>query len=54
MKILGTTFLLTSATIYFLFMMAWLNIAIQINKVIILRNIIAVIAVIMGIYNLIK
>lgn len=54
MKILGTTFLLTSATIYFLFMMAWLNIAIQINKVIILRNIIALIAVIMGIYNLIK
>lgn len=54
MKILGTTFLLTSATVYFLFMMAWLNIAIQINKVIILRNIIALIAVIMGIYNLIK
>lgn len=54
MKILGSTFLLTSATIYFLFMMAWLNITMQMNKIIFLRNIIAVIAVIMGIWNLIK
>lgn len=54
MKILGSTFLLTSATIYFLFMMAWLNITMQMNKIIFLRNIIAIIAVIMGIWNLIK
>lgn len=54
MKILGSTFLLTSATIYFFFMMAWLNISIQMNKVIILRNGIAMLAIIMGIWNLIK
>lgn len=54
MKILGITFLLTSGIIYFLFMMAWLNISIQINKIIIIRNIIAIIAIIAGIYNLIK
>lgn len=54
MKILGTTFLLTSGIIYFFFMMAWINISIQINKIIILRNIVAIVAIIAGVWNLKK
>lgn len=54
MLILGSTFLITSALIYLFFMMSWLTIVIEINKIVILRNIIAVIACIAGIYNLIK
>ena len=52
MKILGTTFLVTSGVIYFLFMMAWINITAKMTQIIALRNIIAVIAVIAGVWNL--
>lgn len=52
MKILGTTFLVTSGVIYFLFMMAWINITAKMTQIILLRNIIAVIAVIAGFWNL--
>lgn len=54
MKILGTTFLLTSGVIYLFFMMAWINVSIQINKIVILRNIVAIIAIIAGLWNLKK
>lgn len=52
MKILGTTFLATSGIIYFLFMMAWINITAKMTQIIMLRNIIAVIAIIAGAWNL--
>ena len=52
MWILGSTFLLTSAFIYMLFMMSWLTITIKLTNVTIIRNIIAVIAVVAGIINL--
>lgn len=52
MKILGTTFLVTSGVIYFLFMMAWINITAKMTQIILLRNIIAVIAVVAGFWNL--
>lgn len=54
MLILGSTFLVTSAIIYLFFMMSWLTIVIEMNKIVILRNIIAIIACVAGIYNLIK
>lgn len=52
MFILGGVFLLTSAFIYFLIMLAWLNIAVVVTKIDIIRFIIAVIALLGGIYNL--
>ena len=53
MWILGCTFLLTSAVIYFMIMLAWLNIAVLITKVNIIRAIIGFIAIIGGGYNVI-
>lgn len=52
MFILGETFLLTSAFIYFLIMLAWLNIAVVVTKINIIRLIIAIIALFGGFYNL--
>jgi len=52
MWILGLTFLITSAFVYFLFMVAWLNIAIKMREVAILRMLIALIALIAGTVNL--
>lgn len=52
MWILGSTFLLTSALIYMLFMMSWLTITIKLTNVTIIRNIIALVAVIAGFINL--
>ena len=52
MWILGLTFLFTSAFIYLLFMVAWLNIAIKMNTVIWLRITIAIIAIIAAFINL--
>ena len=49
---LGLTFLITSAIIYLLFMIAWLGIAINAFHQTILRTVIAVIALIAGIINL--
>lgn len=52
MWILGLTFLFTSAFIYLLFMVAWLNVAIKMNTVIWLRITIAIIAIIAAFINL--
>lgn len=52
MWILGLTFILTSAIIYFLIMIAWLNIALKMNQIICIRNIIAIIALIGAFINL--
>ncbi|MBR3363048.1 MAG: hypothetical protein IKG40_03885 [Bacilli bacterium] len=49
---LGLTFLITSAIIYLLFMVAWLSIAINAFQQSILRTIIAAVALIAGIINL--
>ena len=48
MWILGITFLLTSAIVYFLFMLSFLNLAMFINKITILKLIIAIFALIFG------
>ena len=52
MWILGSAFLLTSAFIYFMIMLAWLNIAVVITKIDIIRFIIAIIALLGGFFNL--
>ena len=49
---LGLTFLITSALIYLLFMIAWLGIAISAFQQTILRTLIAIVALIAGIINL--
>lgn len=48
MWILGLTFLVSSALVYFLFLISWLNLAIFLNKVVYIRLGIAMIAVIFG------
>ena len=52
MWILGLAFLFTSAFIYLLFMVAWLNVAIKMNTVIWVRITIAIIAIIAAFINL--
>ena len=52
MWILGTTFLVTSAFIYFLFMISFLNVATFINSIKFLRLLVALFALIFGIYNI--
>lgn len=52
MWLLGLTFILTSGFIYFLFMMAWLNITDYMNQISLLRNLIALFALGFGGYNL--
>ena len=49
---LGLTFLLTSAVVYLLIMLSWLQIAVKITTVIWIRNIIAIISIFGGIWNL--
>lgn len=49
---LGLTFLVASASVYLIFMVAWLNIAISMNSIIWIRNLIAVVALIGGAINL--
>ena len=49
---LGLSFLITSAVVYMLIMLSWIQIAVQITTVIWIRNIIAVVALIGGILNL--
>ena len=48
MWIIGLTFLLTSALVYMVIMLGWLEIVVNITTSILIRNIIAVIAVIGG------
>ncbi len=52
MWILGLTFLFSSAIIYLLFMVAWLNIAVKMNTIIWLRTVIALIALVGAGFNL--
>lgn len=52
MWILGLSFLITSAAVYMAIMLSWLNIVVKMTTVIWIRNIIALIAVIGGIFNL--
>ncbi len=52
MWIIGLTFLLSSALIYMLMMLSWINIVVEISTSIILRNIVAVIAIAGGGINL--
>ena len=51
---LGITFLVSSAAVYFLFLISWLNLAIFLNKIIYIRAAIAMVAVIFGVYSIIK
>lgn len=50
--ILGITFLVTSSLVYLLFMLSWLSFAKMINGVVIVRTIIALVALIGGALNL--
>ena len=52
MWIIGLTFLLTSALVYMVIMLGWLEIVVNITTSILIRNIIAVIAIIGGLINL--
>ena len=52
MWILGITFLITSAFIYFLFMISFLNLAMFINSITILKICLALFALIFGSYNI--
>lgn len=54
MLTLGITFILTSGIMYTLFMVAWLHIAQSAMQQVILRSLIAIIAIIAGAYNLNK
>lgn len=52
MWILGLSFILTSGIVYFLIMLAWLNIAVVAANIAIIRAIIGIIAIIGGLLNL--
>ena len=52
MWILGLTFLITSSLTYLLFMISWLNLAKLITDTVLIRNIIAVVALVAGAINL--
>ena len=54
MWIIGFSFLLTSAFVYFLILISWLNIVAKISTIIWIRNIIALVALGGGIYNIYK
>lgn len=49
---LGLTFLITSSLVYTLFMVSWLSVAVFVNKITIIRALIAIFAIIFGGYNL--
>lgn len=49
---LGLTFLVTSALVYMLIMLSWVNVAVKITTVVWVRNLIAIVALIGGIINL--
>lgn len=54
MWVLGITFLLTSALIYALFMISWLSLATFMNKIKLIKLLIAVVALVFGILNISK
>ena len=48
---LGLTFLFTSSLVYLLFMISWLNLAVFLNKITIVKIIISLVAIIFGLVN---
>ncbi|MBN2503912.1 MAG: hypothetical protein JXB20_01050 [Bacilli bacterium] len=52
--LLGLTFILTSALVYFLIMVAWLNIGLTVSAVIWVRILIAIVAFTFGCYSIFK
>lgn len=52
MWILGLTFIITSGIVYLLFMLSWLNLATFLNKVLLVRTLVALFAIIFGIVNI--
>ncbi|MCL2110572.1 hypothetical protein FWH30_03285 [Microgenomates group bacterium] len=52
MWVLGMTFLVTSAVVYLLFMVSWLNLAMFLNRIALLRGIIALVAIVFGVINI--
>ena len=52
MWILGLTFILTSGIVYLLFMLSWLNVAKYTTKIIFVRYLVAVFALIFGLINI--
>lgn len=54
MWILGITFLASSALVYFLFLISWLNLAVFLNKVLYIRVAISFVAVLLGVLQVIK
>jgi len=52
MWILGLSFLFASAFVYFLFMIAWLNIALQMNQILWIRTLIGIVALVVAFINL--
>lgn len=51
---LGITFLVSSALVYFLFLISWLNLAVFLNKIAYIRVAISMVAIIFGTYNILK
>ena len=51
---LGITFLLSSALVYFLFLISWLNLAVFLNNIILIRMGISIIAVFFGMLTILK
>ena len=51
---LGITFLVSSALVYFLFLISWLNLAVFLNKIIFVRMGISIIAVFFGLLTILK
>ncbi len=49
---LGITFLVTSALVYFLFLLSWLNLAIFLNKIFYIRIAISYIALVLGVVSI--
>ena len=52
MWILGSTFIFTSGLVYLLFMISWLNLAVFLTSVKLIRLIIAIFSIIFGMYNI--
>ena len=52
MWILGSTFILTSGLVYLLFMVSWLNLAVFLTSVKLIRLLIAIFSIIFGMYNI--
>ena len=54
MWVLGITFLLSSALVYFLFLISWLNLAVFLNKIVYIRVAISAIAIALGVYQIVR